>query len=90
MDTFFRSASHNIVLAVLLLFWSGLILGVFWKILSHAWNALRRLLPGRTHPVVQVLRPQYPREHTLSEASLPLLPLPQDDLLAISTSRRLR
>lgn len=98
MDAFFRSAAHNIVTTVLLVIWSGLLLGVTWKVLNHVWNALLRLLPGRTHPVVQVLHPQRPRlsvstapalvandpERYLSEASLPLLLPPQDDLLAIS------
>ncbi len=98
MDAFFRSAAHNIVTTVLLVIWSGLLLGVTWKVLSHIWNALRRLLPGRTHPVVQVLHPQRPRlsvstvpalvannpERLLTEAPLPLLLSPQDDLLVIS------
>jgi hypothetical protein len=78
----------------LLLIWSVLLLGVTWRVLNHVWSALRRRLPGKTLPVVQVLHPQRPRlsvsiaprlvannpERYLSEAPLPLLLPPQDDL----------
>lgn len=97
MDAFFRSASHNIVTTVLLFIWSGLLLGLAWKILSHVWSVLRRLLPGRPFPTLKVLFPQRPRlsvstapalvannpERGLTDAPLPLLLPPQDDLLAI-------
>ena len=98
MDEFLRSASHNIVTTVLLVIWSGLLLGATWKVLSHLWNALCRLLPDRTFPAVKVLFPQRPRlsvstvpvlvannpERYLSETPLPLLLPPQEDMLEIS------
>jgi hypothetical protein len=98
MDEFLRSASHSIATTVLLVIWSGLLLGVAWKVLVHLWNTLRRLLPGRTFPTLKVLSPQRPRlsastvpmlvandpERLLTEAPQPLLLSPQDDLLVIS------
>ena len=98
MDEFLRSASHNLVTTVLLVIWSGLLLGVTWKVLTHLWNAVRRLLPGRASIPVRVLSPNRPRltvlttprlvannpERFLIEAPLPLLLSPQDDLLVIS------
>jgi len=98
MDEFLRSASHNIVTTVLLFTWSGLLLGLAWKILSHVWSFLRRLLPGRPFPTLKVLFPQRSRlsvstapalvannpERFLNEAPLPLLLPPQDDLFTIS------
>jgi len=98
MDEFLRSASHSIVTTVLLVIWSGLLLGVTWKVLTHLWNAARRLLPGRAFIPVSVLSPTRPRltvrttprlvannpERFLTEAPLPLLLSPQDDLLVIA------
>jgi hypothetical protein len=95
MDEFLRAASHSIVTTVLLVIWSGLLLGVTWKVLNQLGNGLRRLLPGKTFPTVKVLLPQRPRlsvssvpvlvannpEQLLQEAPRPLLPTPQDDLL---------
>lgn len=98
MDEFLREASHSIVTTVLLVIWSGLLLGVTWKILSQLGNGLRRLLPGKTFPAVKVLLPQRPwlpasslpalvannLERLLQEAPRPLMPAPQDDLLVAS------
>lgn len=92
MDEFLRSASHSIVTTVLMVIWGGLLLGVIWKILSHLWSVLHRLLPGRTFPTVKELYPQRPRlsvsvapalvannpESFLSEVPRPLLLPPQD------------
>jgi hypothetical protein len=98
MDEFLRSASHNIVTTVLPFIWSGLLMGVTWKTLSHVWGVLRRLLPGRPYPTVKVLFAPRPRlsvstapalvannpERGLNEAPLPLLLPPQDDLFTLS------
>lgn len=96
MDEFLRSASHSIVTSALLLVWSGLLLGIAWKVISLALKAVRQLFPRRQlAPVfvreLPVQRPRLPGSQShlletrypdrlLAETPLPLLPDPHNEL----------
>jgi len=70
MDEFLRSASHSIVTSVLLVIWSGLLLGTGWKAITFLWNAVQRLLPRRLPNQVKTIRPAQRR---LSVTQFPAL-----------------
>jgi hypothetical protein len=61
MNEFLRSTSYHLVTTILILVWSGMLLGISWKLLTLAWNILRRYAPRKTSPSIRVLRPSHPR-----------------------------
>jgi len=62
MDEFLRPVTHGIVTSVLLIIWSGLLLGLAWKALFTLWNFLQsRLLPRKRFQPVRVITPARPQ-----------------------------
>jgi hypothetical protein len=95
MDEFLRSASHQIVTGVLLLVWSGLLLGIAWKVFSLALNFIQRMFIHQPVPIflrkLPVQRARLPSstsprletqppERFLAETPLPLLPDPHNEI----------
>lgn len=83
MDEFLRSASHQLVTGTLLVVWSGVLIGITWKIFELAWAAAREHLPRETAPVsIREIFLEYPRldsnhpEPLLAETAMPQLPPP--------------
>jgi hypothetical protein len=71
MDEFLRSASHGIVTTSLLIIWSGLLLGIAWKLLARLWSIAQKLLPRR-HPALVIVFPPA-RRHRLTASTFPAL-----------------
>ena len=100
MDEFLRSASHSIVTGALLVIWSGLLLGITWKVISLALNTIQQMFPQRQ--LVPFFMRELPVQRTrlpgstspkletqppgglLAETPLPLLPAPQNHEFAFS------
>ena len=87
MDEFLRLLTHGIVTGVLLVVWSGLLLGLTWKVLTMLWNfAQSRLLPRRSFQQARVMsqaRSQFTATHypALTANSLQMLPVDASPLL---------
>ena len=98
MDEFLRSASHSLVTGALLVIWSGLLLGILWKIVELALATTRAHLPHEVVPVpIREIFLEAPRlanrpapalgsnnpELLLAGQSQPLLPTPQATPISI-------
>lgn len=94
MDALLRSASHSIVTTVLLVIWSGLLLGLLWRVLSLALPALWQWFAYQMVPILVHEPPRLfarlpgtinprlvslPPEQRLAKAPLPRLPDPDNE-----------
>ena len=84
MDEFLRPVTHGIVTSVLLVIWSGLLLGLAWKALTTFWNFVQsRLLPRREFQTVNVITPA---RSQLSTRNLPALTANHLQILPVEAS----